>query len=107
MVAIFICPGLIADVLKSSMDPESQTHPCTIASAYQHETSHLPPPSSFQKTTDGFTGTRSISIYRRERASYSTSELNPNAAAQRANTLAQANLRGNISAYLVSLKITF
>lgn len=66
-----------------------------------------PPPSSFQKTTDGFTGTRSISIYRRERASYSTSELNPNAAAQRANTLAQANLRGNISAYLVSLKITF
>ena len=53
-----------------------------------------PPPSSFQKSSNTLVGTRSLSIYRRQRASYSTSELTPNAAAQRASTLAAVNIRG-------------
>ncbi|EJC98789.1 uncharacterized protein FOMMEDRAFT_129141 [Fomitiporia mediterranea MF3/22] len=52
-----------------------------------------PPPSSFQKSAEAFMGTRSFSLYRRQRASYSTSELNPSAAAQRATTLAEAKKR--------------
>ncbi|KAH8110588.1 hypothetical protein DFH11DRAFT_1690673 [Phellopilus nigrolimitatus] len=52
-----------------------------------------PPPSSFQNASNASVGTRSISIYRRQRASYSTSELNPNAAAKRASTLVEANKR--------------
>ena len=50
-----------------------------------------PPPSAFQNAR---VGTRSFSVYRRQRASYSTSELSPNAAAKRASVLAEANKRG-------------
>ena len=53
-----------------------------------------PPPSSFQKSAEAVMGTRSFSIYRRQRASYSTSELNPSAAAQRASKVSEANKRG-------------
>lgn len=61
------------------------------------------PPSSFSQSTNVVTapappatstaGTRSFSIYRRQRASYSTSELTPNAAAQRASVMAAANAK--------------
>lgn len=53
-----------------------------------------PPPSSFQKSSNASVGTRSFSLYRRQRASYSTSELTPNAAAKRASVVVAANDRG-------------
>ena len=55
-----------------------------------------PPPSSFQKATPPppppptTVGTRSFSLYRRQQASYSTSELSPSGAAQRASVIAAA-----------------
>lgn len=60
----------------------------------QPSPSRGPPPSAFQKTYDATVGTRSFSLYRRQQASHSTSDLNPNAAAKRASTLVEANNRG-------------
>ena len=66
-----------------------------------------PPPSSFQKSANAFVGTRSFSLYRRERASYSTSELSPSAAAKRASVVVAANDRGEYtSSILVSFTLT-
>ncbi len=56
-----------------------------------------PPPSSFQKSSSATVGTRSHSLYKRERGSYSTSELTPSAAAARASVAAAANQRGEVS----------
>lgn len=76
---------------KSSSSRSEHGHgssPSRVASPFRSG----PPPSSFQKTSS--VGTRSFSLYRRQRASYSTSELSPNAAAQRASVLVSANQRG-------------
>ncbi|KAI5120796.1 hypothetical protein M0805_002423 [Coniferiporia weirii] len=62
-------------------------------SSKQPSPTNAPPPSSFQQTSDASVGTRSFSLYRRQQASHSTSELNPSAAAQRANVLMEANKR--------------
>ncbi|KLO20183.1 hypothetical protein SCHPADRAFT_884919 [Schizopora paradoxa] len=57
-----------------------------------------PPPSSFQKKASTATvGTRSHSVYKRERGSYSTSELTPSAAAARASVAAAANQRDSVA----------
>lgn len=61
-----------------------------------------PPPSSFQKPADASVGTRSFSLYRRQRASYSTSELTPNAAAKRASVVVAANDRGVFSFFILT-----
>ncbi|KAL5494781.1 hypothetical protein ACEPAI_243 [Sanghuangporus weigelae] len=57
-----------------------------------------PPPSAFPKPAEATVGTRSFSLYRRQRASYSTSELSPSAAAQRASAVADANRRERAAA---------
>ncbi|KAL5535960.1 hypothetical protein ACEPAF_4054 [Sanghuangporus sanghuang] len=57
-----------------------------------------PPPSAFPKPAEATVGTRSFSLYRRQRASYSTSELSPSAAAQRASAVADANRREHATA---------
>ncbi|THH09332.1 hypothetical protein EW145_g2089 [Phellinidium pouzarii] len=69
----------------------------------QPSPSRGPPPSSFQKTEEASVGTRSFSLYRRQRASHSTSELNPSASAQRASVLVEANKRGTLASQRQSI----
>lgn len=68
-----------------------------------HSPARGPPPSSFQKSVEAVLGTRSASLYKRQRASYSVGEINLTTTSARANMPKDSKSSGALLCVLLGM----